>query len=64
LEGRVFFLDTKVAFREEDNLVSGDVVLLQSLCDNLLGVAMGVNISLCSVLLALTLKSLVDNRGK
>ena len=44
--GRIFINDAEVAFREEDELVAGDVVLLDGFGDDLLGDAVGVNIGL------------------
>lgn len=45
-EGRVLFVYTEVAFREEDELVAGDVVLLDGFGDDLLGDAVGVDVGL------------------
>lgn len=45
-DGGVFFLHAKVAFGEDDDFVAGDVVLLESLSDDLLGVAVGVDVGL------------------
>lgn len=46
----VFFVDTEVAFRKEDELVAGDVVLLDGFGDDLLGDAMGVGVGLKQLL--------------
>jgi len=45
-QARIFFVDTKVAFGEDDDLVSWDVVLLQRLSDDSLGDAVGVDVGL------------------
>ena len=45
----VFLDDAEVAFGEEDDFVARDVVLLQCLCDDLLRMAVGVDISLSQV---------------
>jgi hypothetical protein len=48
-EGRVFFVDAEVAFREEDDLVARDVVLLEGFADDLLGDAVGVDVGLDAI---------------
>lgn len=45
-KGWVFFVDAEVAFREEDDLVTGDVVLLEGFGNDLLGDAVGVDVGL------------------
>ena len=49
-EGRVFFVDAEVAFREEDDLVARDVVLLEGFADDLLGDAVGVDVGLDAII--------------
>ena len=48
-QARVFLDDAEVAFGEENDFVARDVVLLQRLCDDLLRMAVGVDISLSRV---------------
>ena len=45
-QARIFFVDTKVAFGEDDDLASWDIVLLQGLSNDPLGDAMGVDVGL------------------
>ena len=48
-QARVFLDDAEVAFGEENDFVARDVVLLQRLCDDLLRMAVRVDISLSRV---------------
>ena len=43
---KVRFVDAKVAFREEDDLVARDVELLEGFADDTLGLAVGVDVGL------------------
>lgn len=45
-QGGIFFVDAEIAFGEDDDLASWDVVLLQRLSDDLLGDAVGVDVGL------------------